>query len=243
MHHELFAIAQKYGDDCKECKEICCANMALTITRDEVKRMAKHLKMTPYDFRVKNTVLFKNWLKEKGAEWKASTPEGQRDIDKNPRLLRFVDIKIDQNLFTEEQIDRMFAPSDERKMDERFVTICTFFNTETHKCKVHQARPMACYDFPFNRTDNGNIDIRKVNACIFATNFLIRVHYFLQKMNLPSSLDKTIQSGDYHNHFYLPEEIVHTYILWECERLHLPIVSPGLKELAVKISKHGDAQK
>ena len=156
MHHELFAIAQKYGDDCKDCREICCANMALKITRDEVKRMAKHLKMESHEFRAKNTVLFKNWLSEKGAEWKGTSPESQRDIDRNPRLLRFVDKKIDYSLFTEEQIDRMIGPLGCKKEDVEIV-MCTFFDEKTHMCKIHPVRPAACFEFPFDNNGNGDI--------------------------------------------------------------------------------------
>ena len=174
MHKELFEIAIKYGDDCSKCKEVCCANMALDISRDELKRMAKTLKINHVDFRKKYTVLFKSMFKH--MELKTMSKEAKIQLDRNPRLLKFDEIDPKEINLPEEQLKRLVEWSKDNK--DIKILICPFYEKDTHKCKVHKTRPMACYLYPFNYGIGNKVDLRKLNACALSTNCLKRFSKF-----------------------------------------------------------------
>jgi hypothetical protein len=64
MYQDLFKIAKKYGDTCEGCDDICCMNMVLELSREDVKNMAKSKNISREDFRKKYTILSKNWAKK-----------------------------------------------------------------------------------------------------------------------------------------------------------------------------------
>lgn len=232
MHKEIFAIAKHYGDDCKNCKEVCCANMALDITREEQKRIANELKMDGAEFRKKHTVLFKNMFK--GLEMKAMSREAKEQYRKNPRLIKFEEIKPKEINLPNEQIKRL---TEFGKGKDLMILICPFYNKKTHMCTIHKARPEACYMYPFNYSiEPGQIDFRKVNACLLSTNFLKRLLEFMEKMNLPAEpLKNALDDKEYRNHFPIPILLVYTYIIYECEKLKIPLQDKKLKEIRNEI--------
>jgi len=233
IHKEIYAIAKHYGDSCKDCKEVCCANMALDITRNEQKRMAKKLEMDILDFRKKYTILFKSMFK---GEMKLYSEEAKRQMQKNPRLLKFIEKSMKESKISDEQKDRLVEWAKEAKTKEEKITIllCPFYNTETHECTIHEARPEACYLYPFNYGYNKQIDLRKMNACILSTKFLERMKDFLKRMGQDKSvsyLEEVLEKKEYHNHFYVPVQVVYSYILWECEKLKIKVTSPDLVKM------------
>jgi Fe-S-cluster containining protein len=232
MHKEIYAIAKHYGDDCKNCEEVCCANMALDISREEQKRIAKELKMEGAEFRKKHTVLFRNMFK--GLEMKAMSREASEQYNKNPRLLKFEEIDPKETNLSKEQIKRLTEFGKGRDLK---ILICPFYNRETHMCKIHNARPQACYLYPFNYSiEPGQIDFRKVNACLLSTNFLKRLLEFMNKVNLPAEpLKEALDDKEYRNHFHVPAMLVSTYIISECEKLKIKLEDENLKKLKKRI--------
>ena len=238
MHEEIFAIAKHYGDDCSNCKEVCCANMALDINRDELKKMAKLLKMDHTEFRKKYTVLFRSMFK--GSKFETFSKEAKAQLNKNPRLLKFEEVDPKEIDLPKEQLDRLidFKKQFKKGADKDIkILICPFYDKDTHRCKVHKSRPGACYLYPFNYSvEPGQIDFRKVNACILSTNFLKRLLEFMEKMNLPKDvLNETLESKEYMNHFYVPAMLVYTYLIWECDKLGIKLKDENLKKLKVNI--------
>jgi Fe-S-cluster containining protein len=233
MHKEVFEIAKKYKDDCKNCREVCCANMALDISREEQKSIAKELKMEGAEFRKKHTVLFKNMFK--GAKMKAMSREAKEQLKINPRLIKFEEIYPREINLPKEQIERL---AEIGKGKDIKILICPFYNKETHMCKIHNARPKACYMYPFNYSiEPGNIDFRKVNACLLSTNFLRRLLKFMDKLNLPAEpLREALDDKEYRNHFHIPTMLVSTYIIYECEKLKIMLEDENLKNLKFQMA-------
>jgi len=227
MHKEIFAIAKQYGDDCKNCKEICCANMALTINRKEVQQMAKKLDMDKSEFRKKYTVLLNSFFKD--GEVKMVSKEAKSQLKGNPRVLKFDEVKPEELPMTEKQKERLKGFS---KGKEFNMMVCPFFEKKTQLCKIHDARPSACRVYPFNYAEKNQIDLRKINACELSKNCLKRIIGFLDKIGKNAKYPKkVIDSGEYHNHFYVPALLVYSYVLWECEKLNIPVTSPELKKM------------
>ena len=243
MHKEIFAIAKHYGDDCKNCKEVCCANMALDITREEQKRIANELKMDGAEFRKKHTVLFKNMFK--GLEMKAMSREAKEQYRKNPRLIKFEEINPKEIKYRILSFMQKAKPLKEQKKrltefgkgKDLMILICPFYEKKTSMCTIHNVRPEACYAYPFNYSiEPGQIDFRKVNACLLSTNFLKRLLIFMEKMNLPAEpLKNALDDKEYRNHFPIPILLVYTYIIYECEKLKIPLQDKKLKEIRNEI--------
>ena len=147
MHKELFAIAEKYGDSCADCKEVCCVNMALTIKRDELRKMAEFLKMDPLEFRKEYTVLFRNFLKneKEDMEFKAVSEEGREQMRLNPRIIVFENYKDIDSLVTPEQKKRLLDHVEKEKQDKVRIMVCPFLDKKTKKCTIHKVRPGSCY--------------------------------------------------------------------------------------------------
>ena len=227
MHKELFEIAKHYGDDCSNCKEVCCVNMALDITREETKRISKLLKLDPAEFRKKYTVMFKTMFD--GAELKCISNEAKVQFQRNPRLLKFKDKSIDKIDLPEEQINRLLDIS---KCNKKLrILECPFYNAKDHRCTIHKARPTACYIYPFNYGNDNQVDLRKINACVLSTNCLQRISNFIEKMGRDNSyLETILKSKEYSNHFYIPMIIFYSYMVWECTKLKIPIKSPEIKQ-------------
>jgi len=226
-NYEFFEIAKHYGDSCKNCKEVCCSNMALEIRRDDIKRISKFLNITPVEFRKKYTILIRNLMRDGTIHH----PKLQKVYDNNIRLLKFNEC-IDEFL-GEEQSKRVKLFSG----PETKITICPFFDIKTHRCKIHTVRPMSCITYPFDYDDD-KMDFRKVNACVLSTNFIKRFHEFLVYSGIPSNLNKVIKGGEYYNHFLLPGNGVAFYLLMECHKLNIPIKSLELKEIEHEFNRY-----
>jgi len=223
MHEEIFRIAKFYGDSCQNCKEVCCANMLLTIHRAEIKRMAKHLDMDPEEFKKMHTMLFSQYAKSKGDNFKTCSKYGEQQFNLNPRILLFKEEGVMESCITDEQKQRLFDLIPNDKKEKLRILMCPFYDKETHKCKVHNARPGACYEYPFN-PDDGMLDLRKVNACELSTNFLRRLNNFAKEKGMFSPIiENTLMSGEYYNHFPIPMVVALTYIVHECRQHNLPI--------------------
>lgn len=242
MQTELFAIAEKLGVTCDTCQEVCCINMALTIDREDVKRMAKELDIPAYDFRKKYTIMMKNWLKD--AEWKGMSEEGKRILQQNPRLLKFQNHPIEEVNLQESQRKRLEDMKKEQKKykdREQTIMVCPFYHIDTHRCIVHKARPLSCRDYPFN-VSGEYIDLRKINACKISTKILERFWKFAKQMGIAEKakpVKDALDSGEYHNHYYLPPILFFTYIVWECTRLNIPIRSPEIKKTEKMMATYG----
>ncbi len=230
MHEELFTIAQHYGDNCSNCKEICCANMILDIDRENIKAMSKYLRMQPVEFRRKYTKLYNNLFKE--GEIKSLSAMGKKQAKRNSRVLVFnthpldsVELSNDQRTRLIDTIEEMSGEKVGNATEEVGFSLCPFYDEKTHMCTVHSVRPTACQQYPFNIVDKETIDIRKVNICVISTNFLRRFQKFVEKADTPNAqkyaqqVKDDIHNGGYSNHYHLPLPIVLFYIDYECKKL------------------------
>lgn len=240
MHNELFAIAKKIGASCADCKEICCMSMALIIGREDIKPMAKRLRMTPYDFRKKYTVLLCNLFGKDGEGLIAESKEGKEILKKNLRLLQFKEVPLEEANMTPEQqkrhMENLKSEEKKRKPEEMEVLLCPFFDKEKRRCTIHSVRPKACRDYPFNYSDE-YIDLRRINACEISTAILKRFQKFAQKTEVNTEpADTVLESGEFRNHFYLPPILFFGYIVAECKKLDIPITSPEIKKIENSIA-------
>lgn len=224
IYEMLHYISARYGDDCSKCKTTCCANQMLEIHSDELKILAKHLKMKPSDFRFKYTKTKDNFFKD--TEVKAVSDRAKEIQKQAGRVLMF-DISKDKIKIGEFESE---------------ATYCPFYEKTTHRCKVHFVRPTACREYPFLRLDDETFEIRKVSECLMSDAFLDRFVDFLSKMEqakpLVDKIKKDIESKRYFNHYYLPWTAVLAYIGKE-----FFVISPEGMKLSFDIIKRLDAEK
>jgi len=236
MYEELYAIAKYYKDDCRNCKEVCCSNMALTITEKEIIRIAKKLQLSQDEFRKEYIISFKELFKHSKTE--ILTKEAKKQIEQNPNLINFNTIPLEKaDFLSKSQKERLSELSKTFGNGKKLmVSVCPFYDTEKHKCKIYSVRPLACYQYPFNKVNEEIIDLRKINGCILSTNLLKRISVFLDYISLNiNSIKKALDQGEYYNHFYLPSGILFAYIIWECEKIKIPLKTPFLVALKKEI--------
>jgi Fe-S-cluster containining protein len=242
MYQELFALAKELGATCETCKEICCINMALTIKKEEIQKIANKIGMDMIECRKKYTMLMKTWFKEAGTEWTACSKEGEDILRLNPRLLIFNEISMDKLPLTKEQKDRLNdmereqlekikknnKKENKKGKNEQKITVCPFFDGTTRRCKIHEVRPGACREFPINES-NGYIDLRKVNACVISTKLLESIRDTVEELGIKQTyFSEVLKKKEYQNHFYVP---IRLFLLWavkECSKHNIPLTSPDL---------------
>ena len=201
-----------YGVACSQCKTSCCANQMLEVHTDETKTLAKHLKMKSNEFRNKYTKTKQNYLKDMNA--KVMSKNGE-DMMKQPgRVLMFVEskdkIKLDAPIVV-----------DGKSFTETGVSYCPFYEKETHRCNVHDARPQACRQYPFGRVGREAMEVRKVTKCVITDKFLERFIDFTSNVKnedvraFAKATKEELAKKEYCNHFYLPFSLVLTYIGYE----------------------------
>lgn len=60
----------------------------------------------------------------------------------------------------------------------------------------------------------------------------------MEKMNLPAEpLKEALDDKEYRNHFHIPLMLVCTFIIYECEKLKIPLQDKKLKELRMEMIK------
>ena len=218
IYRMLHYIAAIYQTDCSKCKTICCANQMLEIHTNELKALAKHMKMQPSEFRFKYTKTKQNFLK------------GIKDEEMSPSMK--ITAKTSGRVL-------MFEPSKETIIlagEKVPASFCPYYNKETHRCKIHSIRPGACRQYPFQREDDYALEIRKVTECVITDKFMERFLEFIKKMkgseHLVEKMEKDIASKRYINHYYLPWFIVLAYMVSEFAEL-----GDNGKKIAVDLMK------
>lgn len=123
--------------------------------------------------------------------------------------------------------------------DESLATYCPFYNKETHRCKIHQVRPSGCRQYPYETLDCW-LDLRKVNACLVSTSFLLRFSTLMAMAKVPfideaiDDINKTLASKEYHSHYYVHWLLVISYL--GCE-----FAIMGETKLVLDLKKRFDA--
>ena len=205
LYEMLHYISAKYGDDCSKCKTKCCANQMLEIQSDEAKALAKHLKMSPSEFRLKYTKTKQNFIKDMNVK---SMSDQVKKVMKQPgRVLMFIESKEKINVGGEVST----------------ATYCPFYGKDTHRCGVHIVRPMACRDYPFQREDEHAFEVRKLSVCVITDNFMKRFIEFISKMKgaekIVEKMKADVESKKYYNRYYLPWMPVLAYIGYEFSKM------------------------
>jgi Fe-S-cluster containining protein len=162
-------------------------------------------------------------------------------LERNTRLIRFREISCDEIDLTPEQIKRL-GP-------KKMINICPFHDLKTHKCAIHSVRYPACREFPFNiYREKDVMDIRKINACLISTNFLIRLREYLFKsenkkiQEYTASIASKIMSEEYSNHFEIPLFFVVFFTADVCKAVNIKL-SSETKELLDKYLKEFEKEK
>lgn len=206
----LWYLSTYHEDDCADCKVVCCANQLLDINREEIKTIAKHLKMDVSEFRFKHTILIKNFEKYllkkfgEGGQFKVGSDLAKRQMNKGGRILLF-DHGDDKIMIGE---------------NECAASYCPFYNKKTHRCKIHEIRPGACRIYPYEKFDEW-LNLRKVNACLVSTNFLLRFSTLMVKAKSPyidevlDDINKALASKEYHSRYPLHWLLVIQYLILE----------------------------
>jgi len=204
----LWYLSNYYGDDCTDCKTICCTNQNVYINREEIKTIAKHIKMDVNEFRFKYTLLRKNLIKYVEKKY------GEKVISESLSKIEKQRKEVGGRILS-------FDFADGKKMrggNKCIVSYCSFYNKKTHRCTIYNARPNACRVYPYQRVD-GLLDIRKPNTCSISRGFLKKVSIVAKIMNekydkksdeyqfnnaIKHDIDMVLKSKEYENHFYLP---------------------------------------
>jgi len=219
----IFISERYYGDGCSKCSTSCCTDQALEIYKDEVKQMAKHLKMDDQAFRNKYTLVKKNFMK--GAKVKEMSKAAEAVFNRPGRFVRFIDV------------EQTIRPDGKKHV----TTVCPFYDKDTHRCKVHEVRPGACVDYPFQVVDKDAMEVRKVTECVITDTFLERFLAFVETLPGENSKDyaektrKVLLKKEYINHFYVPWKPVLFYLSHEFE-------THGVEKLAYDILKRIEAE-
>jgi Fe-S-cluster containining protein len=110
---------------------------------------------------------------------------------------------------------------DGKKHTKTSVSYCPFFDRGEHRCKVYEARPMACREYPFQKVNKNQIEVRKASACLITNEFLGRFMAFLATIpndNVTAYLKELtgiVESKQYYNHLHLPWVLVVMYLGYE----------------------------
>ena len=208
----LWYLSTYHGNDCADCKVVCCANQFLSVSREEIKIIAEYLKMDVSKFRFKHTLLVKNvdryFSKKFGKDikFKTGSDAAEKQMNEGGRLLLF-DFSDDKIMVGE---------------DESLASYCPFYNKETHRCKIHKVRPNACRIYPYEILDDKWVELRKVNDCLVSTNFLSRFSTLMSKAEISSSagkviddINKVLVSKEYHNRFVIHKLLLLQYLVFE----------------------------
>jgi Fe-S-cluster containining protein len=226
-----FVSERFYNVGCSQCKTMCCANQALEIQKDEQKELAKHLKMKPIEFRKKYTKTKENYLRGMchGEGGKVVSKAGQSMMNAPGRILVFEESE------DKIQLDRPIT-IDGKTHTECGVMYCPFYAKETHRCKVHDARPSACRIYPFLRVNFDTMEVRKATACLITDRFLERFIEMFSTSEIKSvqtiikDIKEALATKEYYNHFYLPWHLVLMY-------LGLEFYNHGWLQLSVDLLK------
>jgi Fe-S-cluster containining protein len=212
-----FVSERFYGVNCTQCKTTCCANQALEIQREEIKNMAKHLKMNPGAFRRKYTK-----TKEAYMQYLMNVAEKEVKKGGSDETPQMAVSKRGQDLLQHPGRIVVFEFSDDKINIgglEGMATYCPFYKKDTHRCAIHEARPQACRDYPFLRVDRDVVEVRKASACVITDRFLERFIEFLKGVKGPEKfvedLEKALASKEYFNHLDLPWILVLYYLSYE----------------------------
>jgi Fe-S-cluster containining protein len=233
IYEMLHFISGSYGDECSKCKTSCCANQMLEVHSDDLKAMAKHLKMQPSEFRLKYTKTKENYIKDLGG--KIMSQRGKDMMMEPGRVIAFMK-SDDMTLLP----TPLFVGGKLHK--EAMTTYCPFYEKEAHRCKVHDARPKACRNYPFLRVDSNTLEVRKVTMCVITDRFLERFIEFLSGVDIPpiqayvENTKAELEKKEYFNHFYLPWELVLIYLSYE-------FAKRGMRGLAVDLMKRFELEK
>jgi Fe-S-cluster containining protein len=217
IYEMLHFVSEKfYGVSCSQCKTNCCANQALEVQTDDLKKLAKHLKMKPIDFRKRYTKTKENYIKSMagGAETgdskgKMMMSDRMKEVMKQPG--RFIMLEMSED---KAPLDAQITTPDGKTHKEGDVMYCPFYEKGTHLCKVHEVRPQACKDYPFQKYSDDTIEVRKVTACLITDKFLERFIEFYSTFpnenakQMVDALRKVQASKKYYNHFNLPWALV-----------------------------------
>ena len=224
IYEMLHFLSAHHGGDCSKCKTTCCANQMLEVQSEEVKTLAKHLKMQPIDFRFKYTKTKDNFYKD--LKVKEMSERAKEIRTQAGRVL-------------------MFTESDDKiKIGgyETGATYCPFYNKETHRCTVHIVRPMACREYPFLRLDDNIFEIRKIPDCLISSKFLEKLIEYMSTIDIAKpmidKIKKDIESKKYFNHYYLPWPVVLIYMGKE-----FFLLGPDGMKLSMDIIKRLEAEK
>ncbi len=227
----LWYITNYLGYDCADCKITCCASQHLNVGREDIKNIAKYLKMDVSEFRLKHTILRKNlekhYQKRYGSQAKFQyvSDLSKRLKDQGGRILLF-DFSDDDIIINGSKM----TPS-----------YCSFYSKETHRCNIYKSRPKACQFYPYLMFDDC-LNLQRPNTCLISRNFLYKLievveiikDYFCTKTEVKIEWDKykkqikeTLESTEYIGHSYISWTIIVWY-LW----IGFCVIGLGEKKIA-----------
>jgi len=204
LYEVLHNLSKHYGDNCSNCKEVCCVNKILKVNLEDIQKMSKLLGITLWEFRKKYTTLLNTFLKEAAQTGKKILSVEKETEEKNIRILKFISTEAVFNL-------------GEKKVKASY---CPFYARDTHRCTIHDSRPKACRHYPYRlMPDDETFEVRKVSTCIISDNFLRRfvkvISSFKDVKTITDKIEKDLKSKQYFDHYPIPKSLVERYIKYE----------------------------